>query len=208
MPLTLYSNPMSRGRIARWMLEETGAGYETRYLRYGPEMNTPDFAAANPMRKVPVLVHDGRVVTECAAICLYLADAFPAADLAPPLSARADYYRWFLFAAGPWEQATTARSLGVDIAPEQSGFVGFGDFGRTLETLLGAVPAEGYLLGPKFTALDVYMGSQIGWGAQFGSIPKSPAVEAYLTRIHARPGYLRAGERDDEAMAEFGPSAG
>lgn len=206
MSLVFYTNPMSRGRIAHWMLEETGAPYETRYLRYGPEMNTEAYAAVNPMRKVPAIVHDGQVVTECAAICLYLADAFPQADLAPRLDQRADYYRWMLFAAGPWEQATTAKSLGVEVTPEKSGFVGFGDYERPLKALLGIVPKEGYLLGEKFTALDVYLGGQIGWGLQFGSVPKTPEVEAYVSRIQARRGFVRAAELDNAAMAEFGPA--
>ncbi|WP_291199535.1 glutathione S-transferase family protein [Hyphomonas sp.] len=205
MSLVLYTNPMSRGRIARWMLEETGAAYETRYVRYGAEMSGAAYAGVNPMRKVPAIVHDGRVITECAAICLYLADAFPQADLAPPLNARADYYRWILFAAGPWEQATTAQALGMDVPPDKSAMAGFGDFQRTLETLLGAVPETGYLAGPKFTAADVYVGAQIGWGVQFGSIPKTPAVEAYLGRIQSRRGAIRANELDDAAGAEYGP---
>jgi glutathione S-transferase len=206
MSLTFYTNPMSRGRIARWMLEETGAAYKTRYLRYGPEMSSADYTAVNPMRKVPAIVHDGKVVTECAAICLYLADAFPKADLAPPLDARADYYRWMLFAAGPWEAASTNRSLNVEVSPETSGMVGYGDFDRTLDALLSAVPDEGYLLGPKFSALDVYMGSQISWGSQFGSIPKTLRVEAYLERLQSRRGYIRASELDDAAMATYGPA--
>lgn len=206
MSLTFYTNPMSRGRIARWMLEETGAAYETRYLRYGPEMSSADYAAVNPMRKVPAILHDGKVVTECAAICLYLADAFPKADLAPPLNARADYYRWMLFAAGPWEAASTNRSLNVEVSPETSGMVGYGDFDRTLDALLSAVPDEGYLLGPKFSALDVYLGSQISWGSQFGSIPKTLRVEAYLGRLQSRRGYIRASELDDAAMATYGPA--
>ncbi|WP_291198653.1 glutathione S-transferase family protein [Hyphomonas sp.] len=206
MSLTFYTNPMSRGRIARWMLEETGAAYETRYLRYGPEMSSADYTAVNPMRKVPAIVHDGKVLTECAAICLYLADAFPKADLAPPLDARADYYRWMLFAAGPWEAASTNRSLNVEVSPETSGMVGYGDFDRTLDALLSAVPDEGYLLGPKFSALDVYMGSQISWGSQFGSIPKTLRVEAYLERLQSRRGYIRASELDDAAMATYGPA--
>lgn len=206
MSLIFYTNPMSRGRIARWMLEETGAAYKTRYLRYGPEMNSADYAQVNPMRKVPAIVHDGRAVTECAAICLYLADAFPKADLAPPLEARADYYRWMLFAAGPWEQASTNRSLEVNVSPEKSAMVGYGDFDRTLEVLLGAVPKDGYLLGAKFTALDIYMGSQISWGTQFGSIPASPRIEAYLARIQSRRGYIRASEIDNAAMAAYGPA--
>lgn len=205
MSLIFYTNPMSRGRIARWMLEEIGVPYETRYLRYGPEMNAPDYVAINPMRKVPAIVHDGQVVTECAAICLYLADAFPQADLAPRLDDRAAYYRWMLFAAGPWEQASTNQSLGVTIATEKSGMVGYGDFERTLGVLLSAVPEDGYLLGAKFTALDVYLGAQLGWGVQFGSIPAKPPVEAYLARIQSRRGYIRASEVDDAAVAEFGP---
>ena len=206
MSLVFYTNPMSRGRIARWMLEETGVAYETRYLRYGPEMSSADYTAVNPMRKVPAIVHDGKVVTECAAICLYLADAFPKPDLAPPLDARADYYRWMMFAAGPWEAASTNRSLNVEVSPETSGMVGYGDFDRTLDTLLSTVPDDGYLLGPKFSAVDVYMGSQISWGSQFGSIPTTPRVEAYLGRLQSRRGYIRASELDDAAMATYGPA--
>jgi len=205
MSLVFYTNPMSRGRIARWMLEETGAPYETRYLRYGPEMSAPEYARVNPMRKVPAIVHDGTVVTECGAICLYLADAFPQADLAPPLDARADYYRWILFAAGPWEQATTMQAIGAEVPADKSAMAGHGDFRRTLDTLLGAVPETGYLAGAKFTAADVYAGAQIGWGVQFGSIPKTPAVEAYLARIQSRRAYIRANELDNAAGADYGP---
>lgn len=205
MSLVFYTNPMSRGRIARWMLEETGAAYETRFLRYGPDMNAPDYTAINPMRKVPAIVHDGKVVTECAAICLYLADAFPQADLAPRLDDRAAYYRWMLFAAGPWEQASVNQSLGVTVPPEKAAMAGYGDFERTLGVLMSTVPKTGYLLGEKFSAVDVYLGSQIGWGTQFGTIPKTPDIEAYLARIQSRRGYVRASEVDNAAMAEFGP---
>ena len=205
MSLIFYTNPMSRGRIARWMLEETGAPYETRYVRYGPEMNADSYAAINPMKKVPAIVHDGKVVTECAAICLYLADAFPQADLAPRLDQRADYYRWMLFAAGPWEAATTNKSLGFEVTQDMSRMAGYGDFDRTLGVLNSIVPKAGYLLGDKFSALDVYLGAQIGWGVQFGSIPKSPEVEAYIERIQSRRAFIRALEIDTAAGAEYGP---
>lgn len=206
MSVILYTNPMSRGRIVRWMLEETGADYETRYLGYGPEMSAPAYEAINPMRKVPAIVHGAAVVTECAAICLYLADAFPKADLAPPLDARADYYRWMLFAAGPWEAASTNRSLDVTVPAEKSGMVGYGDFERARDVMLRAVPETGYLLGRKFTALDVYMGSQISWGVQFGSISKTPRLEGYLERVLTRRAYIRASELDNAAMADQGPA--
>lgn len=205
MSLVLYTNPMSRGRIAHWMVEETGAPYQTRWVRYGPEMNAPDYAAINPMRKVPVVEHNGTIVTECAAICLYLADAFPEADLAPLPDQRAAYYRSILFAAGPWEQATTIQALGIDMPSDKSAMAGFGDFDRTLKTLLSLVPEEGYLAGPKFTAADVYTGAQIGWGVQFGSIPKTPEVEAYLGRIQSRRGFIRSNEISNAAVAEYGP---
>jgi len=206
MSLILYTNPMSRGRIARWMLKETGAVYETRYLRCGPEMSFAEYADVNPMRKVPAIVHDGMAVTECAAICLYLADAFPKADLAPPLDARADYHRWMMFAAGPWEAASTNRALNVEVSAAASGMVGYGVFDRALEVLQSAVPEDGYLVGRKFSALDVYMGSQISWGSQSGSIPKTPRVETYLGRLQSRRGHIRASELDDAAMATYGPA--
>jgi glutathione S-transferase len=206
MSLVLYTNPMSRGRIARWMLEETGAPYETRYLRYGPEMSAPDYAAINPMRKVPTIVHDGQVVTECGAICLYLADAFPQADLAPPLERRAAYYRWMMFAAGPWEQANVNRALGVTVPEGMTAMAGYGEFDRALDVLTGAVPEEGFMLGEKFSALDVYFGSHVGWAVDFGSVPRTPKIEAYLARIRSRRGYIRATELDDAAGAEFGPA--
>lgn len=207
MSLVFYTNPMSRGRIIRWMLEETGAPYETRYVRYGEEMNSPAYAAINPMRKVPAIIHNGHVITECGAICLYLADAFPDAGLAPPLADRADYYRWMMFAAGPWEQANVNAALGVQVTPEQSRMAGYGTFERALDVLLSIVPETGHMLGGRFSALDVYAGSHIGWAVQFGSVPATPRIAAYLQRIQSRPAARRALELDTAAGAEYGPAA-
>ena len=110
--LVFYTNPMSRGRIVRWMLEETGAPYRAEVVQFGAAMKSAAYLAVNPMGKVPAIRHRGAVVTEAAAICAYLADAFPEAGLAPPPAARAAYYRWLFFAAGPLEAATTNRFLG------------------------------------------------------------------------------------------------
>src|ERR1700684_3079697 len=99
--LVLYTHPMSRGRIARWMLEEVGQPYRTEIVEYGPAMKGPEYRAINPMGKVPAVKHGDAVVTGCAAICAFLADAFPEAGLAPPPGQRADYYRWLFFGAGP-----------------------------------------------------------------------------------------------------------
>jgi glutathione S-transferase len=203
--MIFYTNPMSRGRIARWMLEEVGAPYTAINLRYGPEMHTPAYLAINPMAKVPALQHGDQIVTECAAICAYLADAFPGAGLAPAPSARGAYHRWMFFGAGPWEAATTNRSLGVEVPADKSGMVGYGDFDRAQAALTGALNAGPYLCGDAFTAADVYVGSQIGWGVRFGSIPQTPVVLDYLQRVQSRPAAIRANELDDAAMAEFGP---
>jgi glutathione S-transferase len=203
--LTFYTNPMSRGRLVRWMLEETGQPYETVVVPYGPEMRDPAYLALNPMAKVPTLVHGDTVVTECAAICAYLADAFPDAGLAPPPAGRGAYYRWLFFAAGPVEAAVTARALGWE-APERRGMIGFGDFPSVMDTIERAVEtAAPFLTGERFTAADVYLGSQIGWGLQFGSIEKRPAFETYWARLADRPARLRATAADDALMP---PEAG
>ena len=190
---------MSRGRIARWMLEEVGAPYETRLVDWTAKPD--DFLAANPMAKVPTIVHKGRVVTECGAIIAYLADSFPEAGLAPTVDERADYYRWMFFAAGPVEAATTDRALGVTVNDDQKAMVGYGDLDRVVDTLTKAVSAHDFIAGDRFTAADVYVGSHIGWGVQFGSLPKSDVFDAYLARINDRPAAVRAREIDDALIA-------
>lgn len=198
--LTFYTNPMSRGRIARWMLEETGADYETVVLDYASSMKASEYLAINPMGKVPAIVHDGQVVTECPAICAYLADAFPQAGLAPPVDQRAAYYRWLFFAAGPVEQAVTMKSLGVEPPAERSGMIGFGSFDKMVDVLEAAVSATPYVAGDAFSAADVYVGSQIAWGTQFGTLPKRDSFTPYLERILSRPAYARANAKDDALM--------
>jgi glutathione S-transferase len=198
--LVFYTNPMSRGRIVRWMLEEVGQPYRTEILGYADSMKGASYLAVNPMGKVPALTHGDTVVTEGAAICAYLADAFPEAGLAPPLKDRADYYRWLFFAAGPIEAAVTARSLGFEPKPEQQRMAGFGCLGDVMNALEGAVTGREFIAGGQFSAADVYVGSQIGWGMQFGSIEKRPAFEAYWDRISNRPAAVRAREIDDALL--------
>ncbi|WP_343528335.1 glutathione S-transferase family protein [Sphingomonas sp.] len=197
--LTLYTNPQSRGRIARWMLEETGAAYEVVQLDYGTTMIAPDYCAINPMMKVPAIVHDGKVVTETAAICAYLAEVFPDAELAPLPHERADYYRWLFFAAGPLEAAATNRALGVTVTPAQQRMAGYGDFDRTISVIGEAMARTPYIAGDRFTAADVYVGSQVMWFTQFGLIPRTDAIMAYIGRLNDRPAHLRATALDDGA---------
>lgn len=199
MDLTLYTHPMSRGRMARWMLEETGEPYQTICLDYGAAMKTPDFLALNPMGKVPVLLHKGHVVTECAAVITYLADSFPAAGLMP--KDRAGFYRWMFFGAGPFEAAVTNAALGVAVPPEKSGFVGYGSYDRILDALETTLSARDWLAGDAFSAADLYLGSQIGYGLMFGSLPQKPAFIAYWDRMKNRPACLRAAALDDAELA-------
>ena len=202
MTLTFYTNPMSRGRIVRWMLEEVGAPYETVVLDYASSMKAGDYLAINPMGKVPAIVHDGQVVTEGAAICAYLAEAFPEAGLAPTAAERASYYRWLFYAAGPVEAAVTNKSLGVVPTEDQQRMVGYGSFDTMLDTLEAVVSAHPFIAGDRFTAADVYVGSQVMWGQMFGSMPKRDAFVDYGARLAEREAYKRAAAIDDALMAK------
>jgi len=199
--LTLYTNPMSRGRIARWMLEEIGEPYDTVVLAYGEEgVKSPAYRAINPMGKVPAVTHGSRIVTEGAAICAYLADAFPAAGLAPAPTGRADYYRWLFFAAGPLEAAVTNHAVGWDPDPDRARMFGYGSYDATVDTLDGLLSAQAYVTGETFTAADVYVGAAVSWGLGFGTLPKRPAFEGYAARVTSRPAHKRAAALDDALM--------
>lgn len=205
--LTLYTNPMSRGRIARWMMEEVGEPYETVLLDYGSTMKGANYLAVNPMGKVPALRHGDVIVTEGAAICAYMADAFPAAQLAPPPGdpARGAYYRWLFFAAGPVESAVTAKSMGLLAPAERAAMAGYGTFESVMDALETAVSGPEWICGAQFTAADVYVGAQIGWGLMFGTMEKRPAFEAYSARLRERPAAIRAAALDDADMAKVQP---
>lgn len=199
--LVFYTNPQSRGRIARWMLEEVGAPYRTEPLEYGTSMKAPDYLAINPMGKVPCIRHGASVVTECAAICAYLADAFPEAGLAPALTDRGAYYRWMFFAAGPVEAAVTNRALRFEVPKDKEGMAGYGSFESVINALESAVAGKQYIAGDRFSAADVYVGAQIGWGMQFKTIEPRPAFEEYWARLSKRDAYKRATELDNAPMA-------
>jgi glutathione S-transferase len=204
--IVFYTNPMSRGRIVRWMLEELGQPYRTEVLDYGTTMKAPAYRAINPMGKVPAIRHRGVTVPECAAICAYLADAYPGAGLAPAFDdpARGAYLRWMFFAAGPVDAAVTAKSLGWRAPPERQGMVGYGSYEQMVDALETAVEAGPFILGDRFSAADVYVGSQIGWGLQFKTLPDRETFKAYVGRIMSRPAAIRAREMDDALISTPG----
>ena len=201
--LIFYTNPQSRGRIVRWMLEEVGQPYRTELLDYDTTMKAPAYLAINPMGKVPAIRHGDTVVTEGAAICTYLADAFPAAELAPPPGdrRRGPYYRWLFFAAGPVEAAASNKALGFVVPQGRERMIGYGTYADAMNALEAAVSQGDYLVGEQFTAADVYVGSHIDFGLQFGTIERRPAFERYVARISARPAARRAKKIDDDLAA-------
>jgi glutathione S-transferase len=191
--IVFYTNPMSRGRIVHWMLEEIGAPYRTELLNFDKnEQKAPAFLAMNPMGKVPTIVHRGVVVTEAAAICAYLADAFPKAGLAPAFDdpARGTYLRWMFFGAACIESAIIDRMLERPASvPSMS--LGYGSYDATLNALEKAVTPGPFVLGERFSAVDVYLASQIGWGLGTKALEARPAFERYSARCTDRPAFER-----------------
>ena len=207
--VTFFHSPNTRSSGILALLRELDADYALKVLNMkAGEQRAPAYLAINPMGKVPAIVHDGNVVTECAAICAYLADAYPEAGLQPNADERADYYRWMFFAAGPLEQAILAHTLGFEPEDErQQAVAGFGSFERTLDTLEGHLKDHTFVCGDRFTMADVYVGSHVDWGLTFGTLPKRPAFLAYAERCQARTAYQAGKAIDNELIARMQSNA-
>ena len=203
--LIFYTNPQSRGRIVRWMLEEIGQPYETEVIPYD-EMKSERYLAIHPLGKVPAIKHRGHVLTECAAICAYLADVFPEAGLGPRDEEKADYYRWLFFAAGPLEAAVSNQAMGWQVPPERERMFGYGNFDRAIAAMDELLSQHDYVCGDRFTAADVYVGSQIMFPLQFKMLPEKDSFLRYRDRLSARPAYQRANEIDERIIAETQPA--
>lgn len=203
--LVFYTNPQSRGQIVRWMLEEVGAPYRVEPVRYGDEMKSPPYRQINPMGKVPAIRHGDQVVTETAAICAYLADAFPEAGLAPPVDRRGAYYRWLFFGAGPLEAAVANKSIGLEVSADHEMTLGYGNLGNVMDVLEAELTAREYIAGDRFTAADVYIGAHITWGVNMmHTLEKRPAFIDYAERMNARPAQQRASALDEELASKLG----
>jgi glutathione S-transferase len=199
--LIFYHNPQSRGRIVRWMLEEIGQPYEVEVVPY-EQMKSPEYLAIHPLGKVPAIKHNGHVVTECAAICAYLADVFPQANLGPRTDEKADYYRWLFYAAGPLEAAVSNQAMGWQVPQERERMFGYGNFDRAIAVVDELFSLRDYVCGDRFTAADVYVGSQIMFPMQFGMLPERESFTRYRDRLQAREAYRRAGELDGQIMVQ------
>lgn len=199
--IVFYTNPQSRGQIIRWMLEEIGEDYQTEVVDYGGALKSPEYLAINPMGKLPAIVHQGKVVTECAAICAYLAGVFPERNLGPDAAQLADYYRWMFFTAGPLESAITNHGLGWDPDEEQRRMVGYGNYELAVNTLDTFLADRDTICDKKFTAADVYIGSQVDFGLMFGSLPETENFKRYAGSLRERPAYQSAKSKDNALMA-------
>ena len=198
--LIFYTNPISRGSIVRWMLEEVGEPYQTLVLEFETSMKSEEYLAINPMGKVPSIKHGDVVVTECAAICAYLADAFPDAGLAPPVDQRAEYYRWLFFGAGPIELSYTVKTIGTEMTPEYQAMFGFGTHEHVENALESWLKEHKYIIGSTFTAADVYVASHIMWGMEYMEFSHRPVFKEYTNRTNSRPAATRARELDFALM--------
>ena len=199
---TFFFNPMSRAQIARWALHEAGADYEPVFVAWD---NKPAaLLAANPLGKLPTIIHHheghDHVVSEGAAVCHYLAE-MSARELLPGPHEKADYFRWLFFASGPVEQAVTAKRFGFDTAGDRDKqiTVGFGSYDHVVDALDGWFAGHDFVCGERFTMADVYVGSQVDWGQQFGTLPARDSLAAYAERVRAREAY-QAGKAIDNAL--------
>jgi glutathione S-transferase len=201
--LIFYTNPMSRGQTIRWMLEEVGQPYDTEILGYGASMKEEPYLSINPMGKVPAIKHKDKVVTEVAAICCYLADAFPEARLAPPTTERADYYRWIFFTSGPVEAAFSNKAAGWEPTPEKQRMFGYGTYDLAIANLEKAIQGREYIAADYFTAADLFVGANVNFMLAFKLLEPKPVFIDYAQRMTNRDAYRRAKEIDERAAAEI-----
>src|SRR5687768_2024544 len=198
-----YTNPQTRALTVRWLLEEVGQPYETEILQYGTTMKQEPYHSINPMGKVPAIVHNGKVVTEVAAMCCYLADAYPEAGLAPDPRDRADYYRWIFFTSGPVEAAFSNKAAGWEPTPERQRMLGYGNYDLAIGTLEKALSGKTYIAGDRFTAADLFVGANVNFMLQFNLLEPRPVFTDYAARMTDRDAFRRAREIDGKLIAEM-----
>ncbi len=207
---TLFTHPMSRGQIARWALhevgQELGTGYNQELVEWGKLPVA--LVEANPLGKVPTLVHHAGgtdlIVTEAAAICHYLAEMHPDANLLPGNAEKADYFRYLMFAAGPMEQAVMAKGLGWSVDdPAKQATLGYGSYDRAVDAFDDMLTARDFVCGDRFTMADVYVGAQVDWGLLFENLPPRDSFVAYAERLRGRDAYKSAKAIDGKLIEEM-----
>lgn len=203
--VTFFHSPNTRSSGVRILLEELGAEYELHALNMkAGEQRSAAYLAINPMGKVPALKHGDALITEQVAVYLYLADLYPEAGLAPAIGdpLRGAYLRWMAFYGSSFEPAVVDRSMKREPAPQAMS--PYGDFDTVLKTITDQLAAGPYLLGERFSAVDVLWGTALGWTTMFGLVPATPVIQAYIDRVNARPAVVRARALDAELASQQG----
>ncbi|WP_416049716.1 glutathione S-transferase family protein [Cupriavidus basilensis] len=202
--LILFHSPNTRSTSALILLEELGVPYRLHPLNMkAGEQREPAYLAINPMGKVPAIRYGDALVTEQAAVFIFLADLFPQARLAPALTdpLRGPYLRWMVFHGSCFEPALVDHSQQRETP---RAMCPYGDYDTTIGTLLGQLEKGPYLLGDTFTAADVLWGTVLTWTTMFKLVEATPVVQAYIDRINARPAVARARAIDAKLAAEQG----
>jgi glutathione S-transferase len=211
--ITLHYGPQTRATAARILLEELGAPYDLHVLNMkAGENRKPAYLAINPMGKVPAITHGSVLVTELAAVFIYLADLFPKAGLAPAIGdpKRRSYLRWLVYYGNCFEPALMDKAMKHPAAPPSQS--GYGDYDTMLGTLTAALRPGPYLLGEKFSAADILWGAALAWTTMFKLVPELPEIMAYIQRTNARPTFAKVRNEDaafaarhEAEMAAQGP---
>lgn len=205
--LTLYYHPFSRAATAIWMLEEVGRAYDVEFvdLMKG-EHKRPELLELNPMGKIPILVDGDAVISETAAIGMYLADRYRPGELAPALDDpnRGAYLRWCVYPASVIEPSCMAQSSGWEF---NAGSAGFGKHESVLETVERGIGDGPWLLGDRFSMADVILGATLMFMIRFKMLEERPAFLAYSERLSARPAMIAAQAFNDEMRSKYPPKS-
>ena len=204
MSVVLHHHPHTRAANVVWLLEEVGCEYTLEYVDLKAGAHKQDgFKALNTMGKIPTLLDGDAVVTEVAAIGMYLADKYAPGRLAPALDApeRGTYLRWICYGPSVIEPGCMAKAANWEFKPQSAGW---GTYDEMLATIDTAIDDGPFLLGETFTMADMLFGGTVGWMMQFGMLPKKPAWEAYVARLEERPARRRSREINAKIIAEKG----
>ncbi|MBY0296296.1 MAG: glutathione S-transferase family protein [Methylobacterium sp.] len=200
--VTLYHSPNTRSSSALLLLEELGAPYDLHVLDMkAGENRAPAYLAVNPMGKVPAIRHGDALVTEQAAVFLYLADLFPQAGLAPAIGdpLRGPYLRWMVYYGSAFEPAVVDKARGGEPAPQAMS--PYGSYEAVMDLVNAQLRRGPYLLGERFTAADVLWGAALAWTTMFKLVPETPEITAYVGRHMQRPAVARVREKDAALQA-------
>lgn len=201
--IIFYHSPNTRSAGTRILLEELGAPYEIKVINMkAGEQRQADYLAVNPMGKVPAIRHGDALITEQVAIFIYLADLFPKAGLAPAIGdpQRGPYLRWMVYYGSCVEPAVVDKAMKRDPAP--LAMCPYGDYDTMLKTLVDLLAVGPYVLGERFSAVDILLGTALTWITNFELIPKLPAIVEYIGRVNARPSVAKIKALDAELAAK------